>query len=841
MKKTQVNSNKLEQREAELALISSVQQGLLAKKEMKAIYELVGDRLRDLFDSQVTGIYTFDHDADLEHFQYLFEDGERLFPESRPLNQLRKYIIRHKGVLLINEDADAIVEKITGDKHEAIPGTRLPKSLLFVPLMMGDRVTGCLSLQNLDREHAFLESDVQLLSTLANSISIALENARYFSETEQRNAELAVINSVQEGLVAEMDMQGIYDLVGDKVRDLFDAQGVIIAALDHHAETERFYFALENGERHYPEPRPFDKFRQRLIKTKKMIWVNENVAEAYTTITGEAPKAVPGTRFPKSVVFVPLLIGDMVRGYVSLQNMDREQAFSEADVRLLSTLANSMSVALENARLFNETEQRLTELHTVNNISRAMVSHLELDALIHLVGEQMKETFKADIVYIALYDRENDTIFFPYEYGDKNKPRKFGDGFTERIITSNQPLLINKDLAETREQLKSKQLGRVTSSFLGVPIQTGDVPNGVISVQSTEEENRFDENDLRLLSTIAANVSVFLQNAEAYQKLSSALDDLRAAQEQLVQQEKLASLGQLTAGIAHEIKNPLNFVNNFSDVSMEMIDEALEAIKTIDQNGRGDPSNPSSQLADVSQILADIKANLAKIHEHGTRADSIVKSMLQHSRGGDGKMEPTPLNPLIREYVNLSFHGMRAGKDPINVDIDLQLDESIGEVPLIAEDFSRVILNLCNNAFDAMREWGAVHKHEVRSQVPDIVKAKPSAKVAGIGEQADRKGGYKPELTVRTRRVAKDAGENVASNGGIRIEIEDNGPGIPNEIRDNILQPFFTTKKGTQGTGLGLSITHDIIKAHGGELKVETKEGAGSTFIIQLPQPTGQL
>ena len=177
-----------------------------------------------------------------------------------------------------------------------------------------------------------------------------------------------------------------------------------------------------------------------------------------------------------------------------------------------------MSVALENARLFNETtrllgitEQRATELQTVNRISQALVSQLEFDALIKLVGELMRETFRADIVYVALYDKETDMIHFPFEYGDKNEPRKFGNGFTERIITNNEPILINKDVAEIREQLKTKQIGRVMSSFLGVPILMGNEPIGVISVQSTEEEDRFNENDLRLLNTIAANVSVALQ------------------------------------------------------------------------------------------------------------------------------------------------------------------------------------------------------------------------------------------------------------------------------------------------------------------------------------------
>ncbi|MCC5927093.1 MAG: hypothetical protein JJU41_11100 [Bacteroidetes bacterium] len=285
--------------------------------------------------------------------------------------------------------------------------------------------------------------------------------------------------------------------------------------------------------------------------------------------------------------------------------------------------------------------------------------------------------------------------------------------------------------------------------------------------------------------------------------LKKSLDDLHATQSQLVQQEKLASLGQLTAGIAHEIKNPLNFVNNFSDVSLEMIDEAIEELQKIGEN---------EHAAETAAILADIKANLEKIHHHGSRADSIVKSMLMHSRGGDGKPEPTPLNPFIKEYVNLAFHGMRASKEPINVDIDLQLDDRVGEVPLIAEDFSRVLLNLCNNAFDAMRsKLNEGAKPETGGDVAEDV---------GRGTTAS----YLPKLTIRTK----------SENGQILIEIEDNGPGIPAEIKDKILQPFFTTKKGTQGTGLGLSITNDIIKAHGGIISIKTIEHEGTTFTIEL-------
>ncbi|NBB75802.1 MAG: histidine kinase, partial [Bacteroidetes bacterium] len=211
------------------------------------------------------------------------------------------------------------------------------------------------------------------------------------------------------------------------------------------------------------------------------------------------------------------------------------------------------------------------------------------------------------------------------------------------------------------------------------------------------------------------------------------------------------------------------------------------------------------------------EANLKTIHKHGTRADSIVKSMLQHSRGGDGKMEPTLLNPLVKEYVNLAFHGMRAGNDPINVDIDLQLDENVGELSLIAEDFSRVILNLTNNAFDAMREKS--EKAKVKGEKSPFEGGTKA--IAEVGDVSSS--GYNPKLTVRTHRNTEK----------ITLEIEDNGPGIPDEIKNNILQPFFTTKKGTTGTGLGLSITNDIVKAHGGTMNIDSQPGQ-TIFTIKF-------
>ncbi len=265
--------------------------------------------------------------------------------------------------------------------------------------------------------------------------------------------------------------------------------------------------------------------------------------------------------------------------------------------------------------------------------------------------------------------------------------------------------------------------------------------------------------------------------------LQHTLSELKSTQALLIQSEKMASLGELTAGIAHEIQNPLNFVNNFSDVNKELIAEADEAIN------KGD-------LTEARLILKDLSENENKISHHGKRADSIVKGMLQHSQKGSGLKEPTDINSLADEYLRLSYHGLRAKDTSMNATMVTSLDENIGEINLVQQDISRVLLNLYNNAFYAVAER---FKKE--------------------GEK------YKPIVSLTTKKYADH----------ITISVKDNGTGISEDIKKKIFQPFFTTKPTGQGTGLGLSLSYDIIKAHGGELKVETREGEGSEFIIILP------
>ena len=257
---------------------------------------------------------------------------------------------------------------------------------------------------------------------------------------------------------------------------------------------------------------------------------------------------------------------------------------------------------------------------------------------------------------------------------------------------------------------------------------------------------------------------------------------MKETQLQLIQREKMASLGELTAGIAHEIQNPLNFVNNFSEVNTELITEMKQEI---------DKGN----FDDVKAIANDIQENEQKINHHGKRADAIVKGMLQHSRSSNAIKEPTDINKLADEYLRLAYHGLRAKDKSFNATMKTGFDENIGTIDIVPQDIGRVVLNLINNAFYAV--------DEKKKQQPE---------------------GYEPTVSVSTKKIGDK----------VEVKVKDNGNGIPPKVLDKIFQPFFTTKPTGQGTGLGLSLAYDIVKAHGGELKVETIEGEGAEFVIQL-------
>jgi signal transduction histidine kinase len=333
-------------------------------------------------------------------------------------------------------------------------------------------------------------------------------------------------------------------------------------------------------------------------------------------------------------------------------------------------------------------------------------------------------------------------------------------------------------------------------AVLAVPLMRGGAVEGVLLL-GRPSPGPFSQRQIDLVQTFAdqaviaiENVRLFEQVQERTKELSLSLEDLRTAQDRLVQTEKLASLGQLTAGIAHEIKNPLNFVNNFSALSGELIDELNDLLKdaSLDDKIRG-------EIDELTQLL---KGNLEKVVQHGKRADSIVKNMLLHSREGSGEHRPADINAIVEESLNLAYHGARAEKSGFNIKLERDLDPAAGMVDLYPQEITRVFLNLISNGF-----YAATKRKE-----------------AGDGS-------FEPTLKASTKNLG----------GKVEIRIRDNGTGIPLEVKEKMFNPFFTTKPAGEGTGLGLSMSHDIVvKQHGGTIDVQTAPGAFTEFIITLPR-----
>jgi two-component system, NtrC family, sensor kinase len=391
-----------------------------------------------------------------------------------------------------------------------------------------------------------------------------------------------------------------------------------------------------------------------------------------------------------------------------------------------------------------------------------------------------------------------------YGYSDefldymKNIPIKAERGSASgRALVEGQVVHITDAAADPEYTLvEARRLGDYRT-ILCVPMLREGIPIGLL-VLTRSEVQAFTDKQIELVTTFADQAAIAIENMRLFEaeqertrELAKSLEDLQITQDRLVQTQKLASLGQLTAGIAHEIKNPLNFVNNFSGVSVEMIEELREALDRM----KGD-AKTRAEITDLANTLRD---NLNKIVQHGKRADSIVKNMLLHSREGSGEHRPIDINALVEEAVNLAYHGARAEKQGFNITLERSIDPTAGQVDCFPQEITRVLLNLISNGFYAAAKRQA---------------------------QANN-GGYEPTLTAATKNLGDQ----------VEIRIRDNGTGISPEVREKLFNPFFTTKPAGEGTGLGLSISHDIIvKQHGGSIEFDTRPGEFTEFRIVLPR-----
>jgi signal transduction histidine kinase len=476
-------------------------------------------------------------------------------------------------------------------------------------------------------------------------------------------------------------------------------------------------------------------------------------------------------------------------------------------VELLRTFAEQAVIAISSAETFKELQQRtadlsrsVAELQALEEVFRAVNSSLDLETVLATIISRAVQLSDADEGTIYEFD-DFEQVFVPksaYGMTDervmalRNRRIRIGETPLGNSAAVRAPLHI-PDLAQAPDIDGSRTLvADGIHALLAVPLLRDEKVLGGLVIRR-RQAGGFAQTVPTLLQTFAGQCVLAIENARLFRDARQArieaegtLADLQRTQASLIQAEKMASLGQLTAGIAHEIKNPLNFVNNFAELSGDLLDELHEAVA-------------SNQQAEIDELTATLKGNLEKIAEHGKRADGIVRGMLEHSRGSSGERRSVNLNTLVDEALNLAYHGARAQDQSFSVTLQRDLGEGIAPITLVPQDITRVLLNLFSNGFYAAR----------RRQSIEVTP------------------GYEPTLTVATREL----------DGAVEIRVRDNGVGIPAEIRDKLFQPFFTTKPTGEGTGLGLSISYDIVtQQHGGSITVDSKVGEFSEFTIRLPR-----
>jgi GAF domain-containing protein len=682
---------------------------------------------------------------------------------------------------------------------------------LLVPMLKEGDLVGAIVIYRQD-VNPFSDKQIELLKNFAAQAVIAIENTRLLSELrqslQQQTASADVLKVISS---SPTDVKPVFDTIGERAKELCDAEvsvvsmvkgDVIELAAVHGASA----VGVEAVQRVYPMRRNNETITARTVRSGDIVHVPDVLADPQYETKHAA--RVAGYR---ACLGVPMVREGQVIGTIFVART-QPGLFADSQVQLLKIFADQAVIAIGNVQLFDEVQARTEDLQeslqqqtaTADVLKIISRSTFDLNTVLNALVEAAARLCEADQGTIA---REQDGTF------QRTASYGFSHDFTDYV--SALPVVPERGTATGRALLEGKlvhipdvqadpeytfgraqQLGGFRT-ILSVPMLREGTPIGVLTL-TRRKVQPFTDKQVELVTTFADQAAIAIENVRLFEsveartrELAKSLEELRTAQDRLVQTEKLASLGQLTAGIAHEIKNPLNFVNNFSAVSIELIDEMREALSGSDMDDK--------RRVEIAELMDMLQGNLGKVVQHGKRADSIVKNMLLHSRQGSGEHRPADINAIVEESLNLAYHGARAEKQGFNITLERSLDPAAGEVDLFPQEITRVLLNLISNGF-----------------------------YAATKRRAETNGdGYEPKLAAAT----KNLGDSV------EIRIRDNGTGIPADVRERIFNPFFTTKPAGEGTGLGLSLSYDIIvKQHAGSIEVDTRPGEFTEFRIVLPR-----